>query len=144
MKTLVLILSLIFFFRCGSNESKKNVDEIDSLSKRTTYKKENFNVFLSDFSKDSSFQLSRVAFPFNDCYVEPTGDSLCETIDKSKWIHFELIEEGEVKTVDNIKTGSDSNERIFSIEGIENGTGSYYYFKRDKGKWYLKRRLSYE
>lgn len=145
MKAYTLITLTLFVLGCGLKEQTKELNNVETfVSDTLTYEKENFNVFLSDFSMDSTFQLSRIIFPFKDCYVEPTGDSLCEVIENSKWSYLQLVDDGNITTIRNTNSNENSDERIFSIEGVENGVGSYYYFEREDGKWYLKRRLTYE
>lgn len=142
---LITLLLIVSCFQKEQVKQKEQVEETVINDNVGKLESENFKVFLSDFSQDSSFQKSRIIFPFDDCYIEPTGDSLCYKVDKLNWIHLVLVEGSDVRSIEySCKTsGATSDEIIYSIEGIENGTGSFYYFERKKGQWYLKRRLSY-
>lgn len=108
-------------------------------------KKEDFRVFLYDFSRIKDYQLSRIKFPLLDCFVS-RDDSLCKKLSEEKWVIVELLKENKVEQIYNnfALTMEDTDERVFSITGIENGAGVYYYFKREKGKWFLAKRVVYD
>ncbi len=142
------IVLLLFSISCASQEKKVQKDESnDAVVKSDIEDIEYFTDFLNLFSDDSVFQLTRIIFPFEDCSVESTGDSLCIEVKEVDWHHIALVEDGVISSIDNEFILPDHNKgdyKVFSINNIENGTGSFYYFKREKGKWYLRRRLSYE
>jgi len=145
---LVYFVPVILGLSCISKvpESGKLFKEKSDLHDHPKKSSEDFKVFLGDFSNDSSFQLSRVVFPFVDCYVDPTGDSLCDKVERIKWKHLSLIKNNEIRAIEysNCSSCPDLNKITYSIAGIENGTGTYYYFELRDNKWYLFWRLTYE
>ena len=141
-KYLILILntSLLLYLTNGYGQITAN-----SFSKLEG-RKENFNVFLYDFSKDVKYQTNRIKFPVLMCTVDTNGDSLCTDLFEDKWEHLILLKEPQINLLSNnfnILKIEDTDQRVFSILGIENGIGSYYFFLREEGNWYLVKVVNY-
>jgi hypothetical protein len=115
------------------------------FNKNVTYK-EDFNLFLSNFSSDTIYQKERITKNFLECEVTIEGDSTCYKESISKWIPVKLIENDVLSKVYNnfLLHFEDTDERVFSFEKIESGAATYYYFRREKsGKWFLVKRVVY-
>lgn len=131
---LLLILSNAYSQISANSISKSDVE------------KENFYVFLYDFSQDIKYQTERTRFPLLMCDVEPNSDSVCTELLENKWEHKILLKVPEIIFMSsnfNTPKIEDTDQRIFSILGIENGIGSYYYFLREEGRWYLIKVVNY-
>ena len=126
MKTLLASVLLVVSF------------SFDSLAQT---KSEDFNSFIFEFSTDSVFQISRIHFPLEKITItNDLIDDTSSTIQKSDWKHSYLFINSSSRTqiYDNFeKKLSDTDERILSFLGIENGLQVYYFFKRLSGKWFL-------
>lgn len=135
-----LLISIIFyatllinFTNChAQNDENNNKNKVNS---------EEFREFLFKFSTDKTYQLNRTKFPFLDCDLV----GKCDSITKAKWKHLPLYYDKSeiVSFYDNFERKlKDTDERIYSIEGVENSIAIYYFFKRIDGNWYLIRRES--
>jgi hypothetical protein len=115
------------------------------ISTQQKVDKEDFLIFLQNFSEVQEFQRDRLMKKSLDCEVTENGDSTCHEIDKAKWKKVSLLSGGELRLIyDNYSLSlRDNDERVFSIEGVETGAGTFYFFKRVGGKWYLLKRLVY-
>ena len=109
-----------------------------------------FRHFIRDFFKHEAFQKSHIQFPLAVVYFsynENESDSVLSTkfINKDEWRHyggpryyqcerncFDLVIYDDFK-----KSHSESNERVLSFEGINNGINSSLYFRKINGRWYL-------
>ena len=95
---------------------------------------ENFDTFIYHFSSDSVFQASRIQFPIEK--VSLSYDHIEETtseIPKTEWNHNYLFMNSSLRTqiYDSFeKKLKDTDERVLSFLGVENGLEVYYYFKR--------------
>ena len=102
---------------------------------------ENFDTFIYHFSTDSVFQTCRIQFPLEK--ISLTYDFMEETtseIPKTEWKHNYLFmhSSSRAQIYDSFeKKLKDTDERVLSFLGVENGLEVYYYFKRLSGKWYL-------
>lgn len=117
---------------------------------------ENFLEFFEMFSVDTEFQISRVRFPFEDCYYIRAGiynDSIiekCDLIAKDKWM-FINFKEGECDSNNIIKLiytsfetdEKETGERV--LEYVIPGTdvAILYYFKLIENRWYLIKRKDF-
>jgi len=114
--------------------------------------KENFNAFFYKFSMDKEFQLKRVKFPIRHLSLDypPSNNGtpaldlelVRKTISKDKWEHLSFYyntgKEHRPQLFDNFeKILRDTDQRVFSWLGIENGIKVYFYFQRIRGKWFL-------
>jgi len=103
--------------------------------------KEHFDLFIQDFSSDSSFQMSRIQFPlpFKTMNHE-TYEEMEMTLSEDQWNFHSVLPNHEsfTQTYDNFNMEmDDSGERVFSLTGNSNGINIHYYFKRVGGKWFL-------
>jgi hypothetical protein len=141
MLTPKLILGL---FLVLSNISCSQILKGDTVLRSIS--KEDFLIFLSNFSSDTVYQKERLSTSFLECEVTIDGDSSCYNEKVSAWMHVKLIEEDKIYRIYNnySKYFEDSDERLFSVEKIESGAATYYYFRRKKnGKWFLEKRVIY-
>ena len=127
----------MFFFTCFSlsscSEAKKKIPS------------EDFIIFLSDFSSIPDFQKKRLSADLIECEINTDGDSICEKSERQSWKYINLEIGGSVKRIyDNFQLKTDdTDERVFSIERIEGGSSTYYFFRRYKGQWFLIKRVIY-
>lgn len=140
----LLLISIVLIHICFSIDCAHARDnQLDSSNEV----KENFATFLNDFSKLNKFQNMRVKFPAIICSVYPNGDSSCKEIDEQKWEHIAILKEPIINYIYNDFNNlniEDTDQRVFVINGIENSFGSYYYFIREEGRWYLLKVVNYE
>lgn len=113
----------------------------DSFSQKT--EKEDFTEFLTQFSVNQNFQIERVKFPlpFKTWKDFQNGIDTTIFLTKDSW-EMESLWESKTKFYTQIfnnfkKELEDTDERVFSYLGIENGISVYLYFKRIDGKWFL-------
>ena len=115
---------IINFISCQAQGDTNNTKGVNKDS-------EEFRGFLFKFSNDKIFQLDRTKFPFLDCDLE----NKCDSIVKEKWIHLPLYYDKSeiVSFYDNFERKlKDTDERIYSIEGIENSIAVYYFSKSNR------------
>jgi len=104
---------------------------------------EDFNTFIYKFCSDTSFQKDRIKFPIEaSFFIDFDQDPLDTTVLKNDWKHNYLImkEEYVIQTYDNFESElRNTDERLISYEGVENGILVNYYFKKIDNLWYLIR-----
>ena len=113
---------------------------------------EAFDSFLYKFSLDKQFQKERVKFPISRFYLdypEPENgvpaldlEQMEEKFTQINWKHMSFYynkgQQYRPQIFDNFeKKLRDTDQYVFSWQGIENGIEIYFYFQRIKGKWYL-------
>ncbi|MBD3225354.1 MAG: DUF4348 domain-containing protein [Caldithrix sp.] len=103
---------------------------------------EDFISFLVKFSFDKDLQIARINFPLNKLsYSDNLEKTIPEKIERKYWTHIQLIDakQNYITDIKNDfnKEEKDTDERIFSFIGVETGISLKYFFKRDKGLWYL-------
>ena len=107
---------------------------------------ESFDNFLSKFSNDSLFQISRVEFPLKYIFLnDDTFERDSSLINKKDYdinkLHYSLYDCSEAfpAIYDNFKSQlRDTDERVFRWKGFT-AMDERYYFKRRRGKWFLIR-----
>jgi hypothetical protein len=111
-------------------------------------KGELFEEFLADFMQEQDFQKERIRFPIYSVTLTPTMgkdklDSVRIDSDAWKFNDFLLLRRGmQIHFYDNFqRKPNDSDERVLSVTGYENGLSYSYYFRRRDGKWFLVRIL---
>jgi len=144
---LILVLPLI---GCKPKLEKKETEKPTERKKETTKIKipENvdadFKVFLSYFSKDSIFQVSRVNFPLK--VMEVDENNMLETIEKSiskkeyTTLDFQYPKDALTREYDKYtqKIKTNGNKAIIEIRGYDNGICTDFFFEKLEGKWFLK------
>jgi hypothetical protein len=136
MKKILFIL-LISFFSCINNSSAKK--EVISIEEN----KENFFIFFQDFCMIEEFQLQRIKFPLAEIYLsEDLNNKIESFIKKDDWEYIEIkkFDNNTFEYYFNSFTDreiKETNEKTYSILGIENGVNMNYFFKIVNGKWYL-------
>ena len=103
--------------------------------------KEDFTSFLYQFSSDSLFQINRIQFPLTFITLNyEIFEEVEKKIQEKDW-RFETVfpaQERRAQVYDNFdRELRDSDERVFSWHGIDNGINIHYFFKRINGKWFL-------
>lgn len=114
--------------------------------------KEDFNKFFYKFSTIPAFQLERIHFPISMTYLDypPPKDGvpafdleemekkITQTDWKHKYFFYNREPRYRAQIFDNFdRRLRDTDERVFSWLGVENGIQVLYFFKRISGKWYL-------
>lgn len=112
----------------------------------TTQEKTNievFETFFLDFCYEEDFQKSRIEFPlfFVTLNFDLT-DSDTLFLKKDEWKYFNLGFEKDVFYIYQFYNNferefADTDERVFTLRGINTGEITHYYFKRKRGIWYL-------
>ncbi len=146
MKSLLIIVLLVFTFISCKNEDKKAnsiFEKTKTESIESQFESENFFIFFQDFCKIEEYQFSRIEFPLTESVLsEDLNSTINKVFKRSDWKFIE-IKKFENNSFDYYyndfsKTKiPDSDEKVYSIIGIENGIAINYYFKRIKGKWFL-------
>jgi len=106
--------------------------------------REGFDDFLVEFMENPEFQKSRVEFPLPSISVQMDSEHMDTTkIDRKAWKfnEFKLLRAGtQVRQYDNFdRKLRDTDERVVSLIGNDNGVFYSYFFKRVDGRWYLVR-----
>jgi hypothetical protein len=149
-KTRIFLLSILaFIFIECKPEIRKTQDKNQTENKVSEFKipknvDDNFKVFLSYFSKDSVFQVSRVNFPLKVLEVDQnnTLEQIEMIIQKNEYtkLDFEYPKDALTRETSrytqNIKTKD--NKSIVEIRGYDNGIYTDYFFEKENGKWILK------
>jgi len=113
-------------------------------------KNESFASFIWRFFKYSDFQINRIEFPVEILRFVDELKSLRpvlgkEQINKNEWKHILGPKHFgcqrncfDINVYDNFeKKLNNTGKRVLSLEGVENGINSSYYFKLKENKWYL-------
>jgi hypothetical protein len=97
---------------------------------------ENFKIFITYFSNDSAFQLSRIQFPLKVKELDDDFELAERTIQS---INFRRMNFGRDKLVNNYSQNIKvkGEKAVIEIRGIENGITADYYFENINGKWFL-------
>ncbi|SIT94813.1 DUF4348 domain-containing protein [Pontibacter indicus] len=110
-------------------------DSIDVLNKEVKGEKEDFDSFFPKFSSDSTFQLSRVEFPYKIILVEDEG-TVTRYLGKKDWsyVDFSQMQVGK----HHLEKKEESNNTVTVLYTLED-TGVYisYKFNKKQGKWML-------
>lgn len=114
--------------------------------------KESFNTFISTFSQDSLFQISRIEFPLTYVTWDYEKDEEIEIkLQQKNWkydaLYFNMENTNDAFTVfyDNFecKFKEDTEEMVFQWKGFYS-VDRRYYFKRIENQWYLVKILDYD
>ncbi len=105
---------------------------------------EDFNIFISYFSKDSIFQISRVSFPIK--VLEVDDNNMLESKEKNinieqyTTLDFKYPKDALTREFDRYiqKIKIKNNETVIEIRGVDNGICSDFFFEKINGKWTLK------
>ena len=137
------ILTMIFylFLSISVVKGQEIIEDLDGS-------REDFKIFLEDFSKVEKFQKSRVKFPFEDCTTSDFHLIKCVETESSDWHYLKLLPElNPPLSIINIYDNFDlevkrSGERVLAFEANDTNVCAYYYFKLIEDKWYLIRRVT--
>ncbi len=137
MRYLGLIL-MILLISCASRTDSPKVDSNsngqEAIIENNSQPDSTFNDFILQFGYNPDFQKLRIRFPLEFVNLETKS-----VITENSWINDRLYVDLEAITdVSNgLKVNDKSNERVFSWIKTQSGTSKNYYFKKDKGHWYL-------
>jgi len=142
------IVTILILFGC-KKEAKKTGSEkyLEKEKKQIQIPKnidDDFKVFISYFSKDSVFQVSRVNFPLivKEIDDENMLESKEKIIKKNEYttINFEYPKDALTREFDRYTQNYKikENKAIIEIRGIDNGICSDFFFEKNNGKWILK------
>jgi len=143
MKRIVLILTFLVL-GCGTKTADSTQsDALDSASLTVTADSvENFEVFFQRFRNDSSFQITRVKFPWTLMTWEPGTDAPAkQLVDKQVWKHLRFYYEAGYATrqldayTQQVKSYGDTVK--LELRGVDNGIMTDYEFTMDNRKWFL-------
>lgn len=107
---------------------------------------ESFDDFFIEFMENQEFQKSRILFPLHSVTVHMETEKLdTAKIEKAQWKYndFKMLRTGiQVRQFDNFdRKLRESDERVISLIGSDNGVLYSYFFKRIEGRWTLIRIL---
>jgi hypothetical protein len=123
-----ILLYLCLFIACKGKETKK-----EPIMNNTQVLSEDFNSFISRFSKNKEFQKNRIKFPLKNKQLDiETNEYFIQTIQKKDWIYFDMSAKKFIKKVQKM------NEKyviIIQLEGT--GVNVSYFFEKNKNLWYL-------
>jgi len=119
---------------------------ISTLSYAQGGRGESFDDFFLEFRESAEYQKSRVQFPLPSITIHmETERADTSKVEKTAWKFndFKLIRSGvQVRLFDTFdRKMRDSDERVVSIIGNDNGVYYSYFFKRIDGRWFLVRIL---
>jgi hypothetical protein len=112
-----------------------NIDSIDVLNKEDKGEKEYFDSFFLKFSSDSTFQLSRVEFPFKIIIEEDEG-FVTRYLSRDDWSYedFSQMKVGK----HHLKKKKESDNTVVMLYTLEDtGVHVSYVFNKKEGKWML-------
>lgn len=109
-------------------------------------KAESFDDFLLDFMENAEYQKSRIQFPLLSLTLQMETDKVDSTkIEKAQWKYneFKILRTGiQVRQYDSFdRKLRNTDERVISLIGNDNGMLYSYFFKRIDGRWFLIRIL---
>ena len=108
----------------------------DTTSLARTQEREDFDIFLNRFQKDSIFQKERIIFPLKNLLYNTDTESFDErTINEKEWkfMNFQNLPENYIKNI----TKLNNNEFNYNIQIEDTGVSVNYIFKIHNDKWYL-------
>lgn len=111
-----------------------------------TAKVEGFDDFLLDFMENAEYQKSRIQFPLLSLTLQMETDRFDSTkVEKAQWKYndFKILRTGiQVRQYDSFERKlRNTDERVISLIGNDNGMLYSYFFKRIDGRWFLIRIL---
>jgi hypothetical protein len=94
---------------------------------------EEFDNFFQRFSKDSSYQLTRIGFPIKVTSTDGEKDEI-KLINKKDWVYtdYSNLESGQLRRE---KVNKGLINLIYTVE--DTGVLVYHYFQKKNGKWLL-------
>jgi hypothetical protein len=120
--------------RTKSNKTISESEEIDSLTHEYLRPDTDFNDFILQFGFNPDFQKLRIKFPLSYSSLESNIE-----IPSNNWHHEKLYVE--LEAITDVSNGSKpnekSNERVFSWVNTNSHISKNYYFRKEKGLWYL-------
>jgi hypothetical protein len=132
------LVSILLLTSC--NNTYKPKAEIKRFEDTTflvrTQEREDFDIFINRFQKDSIFQKERIIFPLKNLLYNTDTESFDErTINKKEWkfMNFQNLPENYIKNI----TKLNNNEFNYNIQIEDTGVSVNYIFKIHNDKWYL-------
>lgn len=123
MKKIIILLGLFLFINPIVAQNKTvATDEI-------------FSSFLTKFTSDKNFHLSRINFPLTVKLNNDDFELIDYIIVKNEYIPIQLNDKGSRYEHQN---NPKNNAYIIKRRGIDNGIFVDYIFTKRKGLWYLK------
>ncbi len=101
---------------------------------------EDFNIFLTKFSKDKNFQMKRIIFPLALYTENEQGKYVVKKLTPKSWKHTDFmgLSKFDKKNVIEIDISSKTEAKlIYSIE--DTGVYVIHYFIKKDGKWYMSK-----
>lgn len=142
MKIRVLLL-VIATLMLVSNCSESRFNKKESVDEMAT--KEDFNIFLENFSHKPTFQRQRVLFPIEATLLVPTDmgmQTIKEDLEYQDWILLDFTYDDSYSTRDRDKYKQQirlyEDSAFIELRGIDNGIYENYFFTNKDGKWFLK------
>lgn len=146
LRYLFLCLSITAFYSCNGDSRRAKAQQVDlqpfvPLSDTTNVDKD-FSAFIEQFSKDTSFQLSRTKFPLRIKQYDIEKDK--DTIIYKQRSAFEMMDFRQKQSKGSydqwkqeIVLDKSQSKATIEIRGIENGIMVDYNFEKKDGKWML-------
>lgn len=113
-----------------------------ALAAEPVQRGESFDDFFIEFMENQEFQKSRILFPLHSVSVHMETEKL-DTIkvEKNQWKYndFKMLRTGiQVRQFDNFdRKIRETDERVVSLIGNDNGLLYSYFFKKMEGRWML-------
>jgi hypothetical protein len=155
---LIIIIGLVIFFTQVDNDLQDNPKQADTKTENQLNDSneklmiksdvdselgqgENFDHFIYKYCTDSIFQMSRTKFPLKaSFFIDFELDNLDTLLPRDSY-NFDPIffrDNYKVQIYDNFKGQiKNTDQRLVSYEGIENGIDINYFFERIEKKWFL-------
>jgi len=105
-------------------------------------RQEGFDDFFTEFMENPEYQKSRIQFPILSLSYQMESDKADSIrIDRAHWRYneFKTLRTGtQVRQFDNFaRKTRDTDERVISLIGNDNGIQFSYFFRRVEGRWFL-------
>lgn len=161
MKHLIINLAYSILLSCSTQNQENRQKVVDTATapsnkqpepgEETTLAVESqttdssFNSFLTEFSTNSEFQLTRIEFPFKIKLLDILDNEEIITIPKNKWKHTNLLDTAGIETKEydaySQTTHIADSVATIKLRGIDNGIRVDFTFEFRDGRWYLTKKF---
>lgn len=146
MKKLLILSALALFVAC--NEPASTANQTASSTQQNDIQLEDFDQFLIKFSKDETFQKSRIKFPLPSSTFDDNNQITETTIPAEDMWNIDLSpdafkpnNDGMNKVEMTKKLFQDGSKQRYQVHvgGLDNGIATDYFFETEGNQWFLVR-----
>lgn len=130
-KNIYLLMFIFCLFSCTQTKEKVTTNKGPFL-----VKVEDFNLFMDEFKKDSSFQVSRIDNPLIIETIDDESHGVQnKSMQKVTYVSFDQKDWKEKISIESKALSSDTI--VVVLQGIDTGILIEHYFAIRNGKWFL-------